>query len=297
MAEWTLSLIRQKVRQVTGRFTPSEITNEELDQKINQYYQLTFPAEVKLDKKLVYYEFLTTANQAYYDQPETTYTNFAPPATCNNLSMLWYQNQAVFFEDNPLQYNFLTQWTGDGTTFTFSTTVTGFPIFPGTTTITDNVETFQDSNSNWTTANVLVTGSLGGSMTLNYLAGTVSVTFNTAPIDGQNIFLNYVVFAANRPQAILEYNNQFQLYPVPDQSYIIKMPAYSVVSALVNATDTPDLNEWGPCIAYGTSREILADFGELDGYAEISQLYKEQVAYVLKRTNQNLLNIRALPQF
>jgi len=297
MAEWTLSLIRQKVRQVTGRFTPSEITNEELDQKINQYYQLTFPAEVKLDNKLVYYEFLTTANQAYYDQPETTYTNFAPPATCNNLSMLWYQNQAVFFEDNPLQYNFLTQWTGDGTTFTFSTTVTGFPIFPGTTTITDNVETFQDSNSNWTTANVLVTGSLGGSMTLNYLAGTVSVTFNTAPIDGQNIFLNYVVFAANRPQAILEYNNQFQLYPVPDQSYIIKMPAYSVVSALVNATDTPDLNEWGPCIAYGTSREILADFGELDGYAEISQLYKEQVAYVLKRTNQNLLNIRALPQF
>lgn len=297
MATWTLAQIRQKVRQVTGRFTGSEITNEQLDTFINQFYQFTFPAEVKLDKKLTYYEFLTSVNQAYYDQPLELYTNFEPPATCNNLSMLWFQSPAFFFEANPLQYTFLTQWTGDGFTTVFSTTVTGFPIMPGTVTVTDNTETFEDTNQNWTTANVIVNGTLGGTMVLNYATGTVQVNFFQPPANGQNIYLNYVVFAPTRPQAILMYNNQFQLYPIPDQVYKIKMPAYQVTAPLVNATDEPGLNEWGPCIAYGAARDILADYGELDAYADVTQLYKEQVSYILTRTMQNMMEGRAPPSF
>ncbi|HUX61394.1 MAG TPA: hypothetical protein VMV32_08785 [Ignavibacteriaceae bacterium] len=297
MATWTLSQIRQKVRQVTGRFTSSEITNVQLDTYINQYYQLRFPSEVKLEAKLTYYQFTTSANQAFYNQPLELYTNYQPPATCNNLNMLWYQNPAVFFENNPLQYTFLTQWTGDGATVNFTTTVTGFPIFPGTLTVSDNVELFQDDSQDWTTSNVNIIGNQGGLLVINYEAGTVNVTFNTAPANGQKIFLNYVIFAANRPQALLMYNNQFQLFPVPDQEYIIKMPAYIVVLPLVNATDTPDLNEWGPCIAYGTARDIFSDYGELDAYNDISNLYKEEVSYILTRTCQSLLNTRALPNF
>jgi len=297
MATWNLAQIDLKVRQVTGRFTAAEMTQEELRRRINQFFQFTFPAEVKIDAKEVYYQFTTQANQAYYDQPLELYTNFAPPVTANNLNMLWYQDPAYFFESNPLQYTFLTQWTGDGVTTNFTTSVTGFPIFPGTTTVTDNVELFEDTNQNWTTSNVVVTGSLGGSMTLNYNTGSVDVNFANAPANGQNIYLNYVVFAPNRPQAILMYNNQFQLFPVPDQAYIIRMKAYQVVAPLVNATDTPELNEWGPCIAYGTARDIHADYGELDAYAEVTALYKEQVSYVLTRTMQNMMEGRAGPSF
>lgn len=297
MATWTLAQIELKVRQVTGRFTAAEMTQEELRRRINQFFQFTFPAEVKIDAKEVYYQFTTRANQAYYDQPLALYTNFLPPVTANNLNMLWYQDPAYFFEANPLQYTFLTQWTGDGVTTNFTTTVTGFPIFPGTTTVTDNVELFEDTNQDWTTANVVVVGDQGGSMTLNYAAGTVDVNFANAPANGQNIYLNYVVFAANRPQAILMYNNQFQVFPVPDQAYIIRMKAYQVVAPLVNATDTPELNEWGPCIAYGTARDIHADYGELDAYAEVTALYKEQVSYVLTRTMQNMMEGRAGPSF
>ena len=297
MTTWNLAQIRQKVRQVTGRFTPSEITNDQMDTRINQYYQLIFPAEVKLDAKLTYYEFITQANQATYDQPLTEYTNFVPPATANNLSMIWYQDPAYFYAANPLQYVFLNQWTGDGTTTSFSTTVTGFPIYPGTTTITDNVELFEDTNQTWTTSNVNITGSLGGLLVLNYSTGTANVTFNTAPANGQIIYFNYIVFAADRPQAILMYNNQFQLFPVPDQAYIIRMAAYQVVAPLINATDTPALNEWGPCIAYGTARDIHADYGEMDAYAQVTALYKEQVSYVLTRTMQNMMVGRAAPSF
>ena len=297
MATWTLSDIRQKVRQVTGRYSDNELSNNQLDEYINKYYTLTFPSEVKLEQKHVYFDFTTSANQAFYDQPETTFTNFEPPATVNNLNMLWYQNPSLFFENNPLQYTFLTAWTGDGSTVTFTTTVTGFPIYPGTLTISDDVELFEDTNQDWTDSDVTITGDQGGTATINYDTGSVSVTFATAPANGQNIYLNYVIFAAGRPRAILMYNNQFQLFPVPDQAYIIKMKAYSVVTELTDATDTPDLSEWGPMIAYGASRDIFSDYGELDSYAETTLLYKEQKNYVLTRTCQDLLNTRAAPNF
>ena len=297
MATWTKAQIRTKVRQVTGRFTGQELTNDRLDTYIDQYYQFTFPAEVKLDAEQVYYSFTTTANQPTYAQPLDLYTNFGPPATANNLDMLWFADPASFFEANPLQYTMLTQWTGNGTTQTFTTTITGFPIYPGTLTITDNNELFQDTNTTWTTSDVSIVGSLGGAATVNYATGVISVTFLTAPISGQNIYLNYVVFAASRPTAILMFQNQFQLWPVPDQAYIIQMPAYQIVTPMVNATDTPKMNEWGPCIAYGAARDIVADYGESDSYAEITALYKEQVSYVLTRTMQNMTEGRSMPMF
>lgn len=300
MAQWNLSQIRLKIRRVTGRLSTDEMTNEELDIRINQYYQLRFPAEVKLEQKLSYYKFLTTANQSYYDAPQETYTNFEPPATVNNLKLLWYQNPAKFERDNlttALQYSFLSPWTGDGSTVTFNTTVTGFPIMPGTLTINDDVEKFWDQNQDWTTANVTITGDQGGTATINYNDGTVGVTFNTAPADGQVINLNYVVFQAGRPLAILYYNNQFEILPPPDQAYIVQMGAYKVVDALVDATDTPDLNEWGPCIAYGTALGIFADYGENDAYAEMTALHKEQIGLVYSRTEQDLMNVRAMPNF
>jgi len=237
---WTLAEIRQKVRQVTGRFSQDELSNTKLDEYINKYYLYTFPAEVKLEQKHVYYEFKTTPNQPTYTAPDSTYTNFEPPATVNNLSMLWYQDSAKFNEENPLQYNFTTPWTGDGSTVTFTTTITGFPIYPSTLTITDNTETFEDTTTTYTESNISLTGSLGGSATINYSTGAVSVTFNTAPDNGQDIYLNYVLFSANRPQSILYFQNQFQLFPVPDQVYKIRMRSYKIVTALTNATDTPD---------------------------------------------------------
>lgn len=297
MATWTLSQIRKKVRQVTGRFTGQELTNDQLDNYINQFYQFTFPAEVKVDAEAVFYSFTTQANQPFYDQPLEQYTNFGPPATANNLNMIFFQDPAMFYEANPLQYAFLNPWTGDGVTQTFTTTISGFPIYPGTTTVTDNVELFQDTNQTFSTSAITVLGSLGGSMTINYSTGVITVIFTTAPITGQLIHLNYVVFAATRPQAILMYNNQFQLWPVPDQAYIINMVAYEVTTPFVNATDTPRLNEWGPCIAYGASRDIVADYGEIDAYSEINALYKEQVSYVMSRTMQNMIEGRAPPTF
>jgi len=297
MAKWTKANIIEKIRQVTGRFSEDDMSNSEISDRLNQYYQLRFPSEVKLEQKHTYYEFKTSVNQATYDTPDSTYTNYEPPATVNNLSMLWYQDSAKFENENPLQYNFTTPWTGDGATVTFTTTLQSYPIYPSTITITDNTELFEDTTENWTTSDIVLTGSDGGNATINLSTGEVSVSFNAAPADGQLIYLNYVQFEANRPQAILYFNNQFQLYPVPDQAYVIRMRAYQIVEELTNATDTPELNEWGPCLAYGTALSIFADYGENDAYAETTVLHKEQISLVLTRTEQDLMNVRAMPNF
>jgi|GEM_PF-1605369 len=306
MAEWSLSEIRQKVRQVTGRYSPQELSNEQLDEYINKYFQYTFPAELKLERIHTYYEFLTVANTQSYTLP-TGYVNFEPPATIDRLSVLWYQEPSSFYDNNPENIARQTIATGDGATTAFAATAGNFPILPGTAVITDDNEVFEDTNTDFSASPVNITGSLGGTATLNYSTGAMTVSFNTAPASGQNIYFSYIQFQAGRPTAVLLYNNQFTFFPVPDTAYRFRAKAYAntlVTTAaglnateFVNATDRPLLDEWGPCIAYGTARDLHADKGEMDAYADVTALYKEQLAYVLKRTNQNLLNTRAQPFF
>lgn len=307
MADWTLANIISKVRHVTGRYTSDEMTQNEVIQYINRYYQYTFPAEVKLDRNYTYAEFVTTPNVHIYDPP-AGFTNFVPPATIDRLSLEWYQSPPAFSRNNPEQIFKITAFTGDGATVTFSTTLSQVPILPNTLIVSDNTEYFQDTNTNFNaTQPVTLTGSAGGTGSINYSTGALSVTFNTAPASGQSIYVSYVQFVAGRPTAVLWFNNKFQFYNVPDQVYRFRVQAYSDVLVLksdgttaalfADLTDEPLLDQWGPAIAYGAARQIFSDYGELDAYQETTALYKEQLGYILRRTHQNLLNTRAAPNF
>lgn len=297
MALWTLRKIREGVRQATGRFEEGDMSNDEIDENINYYYQYIFPSEVKLDAKFTFYEFMSSKNQATYTAPKEVWTNFEPPAAVNNYTMDWSQDPTRFEEYAPLQYQFSTPWTGDDSTVTFTTTVSSRPIYPASLTISDGTETFEDTNENWTTSDITLVGTLGGTATINYDTGEISVTFVTAPSDGESMYLNYVSFKSSRPEKILYFNDQFKLSPPPDQAYKIKIPGYKVVDELVSSSDTPDLNEWGPCIMYGASKLLATRYGEMDLYADMSALHQEQISNILTRTCENLMNVRVNPDF
>lgn len=288
---WQLSDIRRKVRQVSGRLSSNSLSNNQLDQYINNYYQFTFPAEVKLERQHTYYEFLTSPNVQDYTFPNSTYTNVEPPLYLNQKPLLYYQDPNVFKNENPLNVQQQIPWTGDGLTVSFNTTIQFPYIIAGSTMVTDNVEVFTDDG------NGILTGDMGGTGTVGYTTGQISVSFNTAPADGQNIYATFTQYQPGAPTAVLLYNNVFSFYPIPDTVYQCQIKAYKIVDALVNATDTPVLQEWGECIAYGAARDIVIDFGETDRYAEITALYKEQVSYILARTVQTLSNERARPMW
>ncbi len=253
MANWALSEIRSKVRQVTGRFSSQELSNEDLDEYINKYFQFTFPAELKLERFHTFYEFLTEANTQKYTLP-TGFVNFEPPATIDRLSVLWYQDPSNFYENNPENIARQNIGTGDDVTTGFNGTAGNFPILPATTVVTDNNEIFEDTNTDFNvTQPVNMTGSLGGSGSINYETGEVIVGFNSAPETGQLIIFSYIQFQAGRPTAVLLYDNQWTFFPVPDTSYRFRTKAYAntlvttvageTAPFFVNATDEPLLNE------------------------------------------------------
>lgn len=296
MSTWTKAEIRRKIRQVTGRLSQNEISDDDLDDRINKFYQYTFPADVKLERNHTFYEFLTTPYEAIYTAPDL-YTNFEPLASINLQEVTWFQDPVLFEMYNGTTIISATPWTGDGVALGFTTNVAALNITPGSLLVTDKSEVFADTNSSWSSTAVSLAGSLGGTGTVNYSTGDITVNFVNPPSNGTIITISYAQFNASQPISVLYYNNKFKFFPAPDTTYRFKIKAYAKLSPLVNASDRPLLDQWGPCIAYGTARELCVDFGEMDSYSDITALYKEQIAYVLNRTTQDLLNTRALPYF
>ena len=288
---WTLADIRRMFRQVSGRLSSNQLSNTAADTYINNYYRYEFPAEVKLEKQQKYYEFNTVPLTVEYDFDTVNYTNIEPPVYVNLQDILYYQDPTIYYSQNPEQITLATPWTGDGTTFAFNTTVQVPMIVPGTVIVTDNVETFTDNGSG------TLTGSLGGAGSVVYATGAISVSIITAPANGDVINLSYEQQQPAKPQSVLFYDNKFRFYPMPDTVYRIRVKAFKVPDALVNGTDTPPLQEWGPCIAYGACRRLFMEYGEMDQWAQIMPMYKSEVTSIIARTVNNLSNTRAQPNF
>jgi len=301
MASWNLSEIRTKTRQVSGRLSVSEMSNDQVDEYINKYFQFEFPAEVKLNRNYTLHEFNTAANVEDYAFP-ANYTNFVPEATMDRRSINFYQDSDKYYQENPQNITRLSTWTGDGATVAFTNTfTTQSPMVTGSVIVDDTVEVFSDDGAG------VLTGSAGGTGTVVYATGVVSVTFAAAPANGQAIQVSFIQYIAGFPTSVLMFNNNFKFNPISDRAYRFRIKAWSLlyVQPLVGSpttlftlsTDKPLQEEWGPAIAFGAARRIASDFGEMDRYGELSALYKEQINYILTRTHIDLESSRALPQF
>lgn len=301
MATWTYSDIAQATRQVSGRLSLAELSNQQLQDHINRYLQYEFPAEVKLNRNYTQYSFNTIPNQQDYTM-SANFTNFVPPATVDRLVVDFYQDPALFDAEQFQSFTRLNQWTGDGSTTAFSSTLSSLiPIQAGTVVVDDTVEVFNDDGLG------NLTGTEGGSGTVNYSTGAIAVTFATAPTDGQSIQVGLVALKTGRPESVLMYSDKFRMFPVPDRAYSFQIQAYtlllvqqangSTTNSFDDASDRPLLDEWGPAIYLGAARRIVSEFGEMQRYKEITELYKEQIAYILVRTCVDLESTRSRPMF
>jgi hypothetical protein len=119
---------------------------------------------------------------------------------------------------------------------------------------------------------------------INYLTGVFTITFSANTIAGVPINSQTVPMNLAQPQAILYYNNQFTVRPVPDQSYPVNFEVYQRPTALLATGQNPELEEYWQYIAYGAAKKIFEDRMETDNVQMIMPEFKVQERLVLRRT-------------
>lgn len=119
---------------------------------------------------------------------------------------------------------------------------------------------------------------------INYVTGEYVVTFPTPPQAGVQIYSQTVPTNPTRPQALLFYDGQFTVRPVPDQPYKIDMEVYIQPTELLSENQVPELSEWWQLIAFNAAKKILEDRLDYDTINTFMPSLKEQERLVLRRT-------------
>ncbi len=315
----TLSQIRKKVRLLTRSVSEDQLTTENLDQYINTFVLYDFPESLRLFNL---HTNLTFYTEPYVDTYSTNttdatnplynfknkYTTVNPPAYVAGYQVMWSQSQSQFFSIYP-KLNALNQVAaGDGTTLTFTGYVnTQQQIIqpfvqnagPQGLILRNNV-LFNSIDASGNAVTLIdypvsnTTGALGlvgvpqslpspyGQ--INYLTGQFTVTFDTAPAQGQAVNVQVVVLQPTLPQAILFYDGEFTLRPVPDQAYRVELEAYVRPTELLAGSQQPEISDWWQYIAYGAAIKVLQDRMDTETVEQVWPEFKRQEMLVQRKT-------------
>lgn len=113
------------------------------------------------------------------------------------------------------------------------------------------------------------------------------------------------IFTPQMPTDVLYYNNTLTFRGPPDQTYNIRVAAYRIDYSFAGGSNTNEgsilsnvpqayLTRY---FAYGASLDIFSDYGEMERYNEIFQVYRRYRAQVLARTWDQLQTQRIAPEF
>ena len=109
-----LSTIRTKVRRVTGRLDPVEMSDNDVDFYINTYLLYDFPEQMRSRILQTAYRFTTSAFQDVYPFPSEQYVLMQGPVQCDGYYLNYYQNQELFYAAWPKTFFLQTVGTGNG---------------------------------------------------------------------------------------------------------------------------------------------------------------------------------------
>lgn len=174
-----------------------------------------------------------------------------------------------------------------------SLTLVDIPVVDATTGFkTVNGNLYDPNSAAYRTALLTPPTVVTATNTINYLTGVFNITFSSNTLTGAPINSQVVPQNLSRPLAVLYYNNQFTVRPVPDQSYKIEFEVFQRPTALLATGQTPELEEYWELIAYGAARKIFQDRMDIESVALIEPEYKLQERLCLRRTLVQLTNER-----
>lgn len=127
-----------------------------------------------------------------------------------------------------------------------------------------------------------------GNATINYSTGEITgLVFAQAIPEGTPIQIQYNPKKLSIPLAIMFFQNQFTLAPVPDAGYTIELTCYrQPIQALIAAdmTGNPELSEWWEILAVGAAKKIFENRLDSDGVMFVDKMLKERYDIIESRT-------------
>lgn len=305
MADSTLNAIRLKVRRLTRSPSAAQLTDADIDEYINTFVAYDFPEHLRLFNLKSEFTFFTQPfidtyqmNQIAGDQFENwanVNITVHEPIFIGGSRCYFSQDRDQFFSIYPL-VNFLFQvGIGDGVTQAFAGNLNTSGFGPGgaQTPVLRNQVTFDsiDVNNNGMVlsddgAGLLVSNTVpnAGFGTIDYVTGAYTLFWNTPPGPAQPVNSQTRPYQPTIPTAVLFYDGKFTLRPVPDQGYRVNMEVFIPPTALLNAGQSPNLQEWWQYIAYGAAKKVFEDRQDLSSVQMIMPEYKMQESLCLRRT-------------
>jgi hypothetical protein len=338
MTQWNLSRIRYTVRKLTGKLDTSQLPDSSdpnqpismdnpagIDDYINDFYLFDMPEHLRTLKLKRFYTFTTLPNIGTYRVPTNIY-QIDNTVYCDNYQMSFYQDPQAFYNVWP-EFDFISYGLGVGDGGQdYSFTAQGTPMLQGSITIgiTPNTspatqfETFRDSDtpvnlaidSSATFVNPgVLTGNLGGTGTVNYLTGAITLHYANPVAQGQNINLHYRPYIASRPQGMMFFQQQFFLRAIPNDVYTIKTIAYYQPTVLLTGSfDTIDqfddtsnggsqgqetlFPEFWQVVAYGAAMKILKEDMDVEQVSTLMPFFEEQKNLAQRRALKELAQKR-----
>lgn len=305
----TLSVIRTKVRRLTRSPSVSQLSETDIDNYVNTFVLYDFPEHLKLFSLRRTFSFYTNP---YVDKYSTVtapttdplynfknrFTSVHKQITIAGCPTLLSESREQFYGIYPMTASIESIGTGNGVTTLYSGTLTKTPVIRGSVLFSGvdingwGLKVVDIPLPSSTLGQLVVPDStvvIGG---IDYVAGTYSFTFPLAPDSGTTVYSQTVPCTVSKPQAILYYNDEFVVRPVPDQPYKIELEAYARPTELLSSGTTPDLSEWWQYIAYGAAKKVFEDRQDMESVQMIMPEFKTQELLVLRRTIMNMSNER-----
>lgn len=306
----TLAAIQTKIRRLTRSPSEALLTTSQINEAVNTFYLYDMPEHLRLFDLHTTITFYTAPNIDTYDPVAISdptspfydptsplydfnnrYITVNQPVYIAGYNSLYLQSRETLFSIYPLVSSIARiASSGDGVTTAFSGTLTNIPVLAN-----DVLFTSVDANNDGLVlrdvpissefGNLYVPNDLTTSYGLiNYLTGTFSFDFPTAPASGEAIYSQTLPYNASLPQAVLYYDGKFIVRPVPDKVYPITLEAYQRPTELLDTSQNPELKQWWQYIAVASSIKILYDRMDLETIEKLMPYFKEQEQLVLRRT-------------
>lgn len=294
MADSTLNAIRIKIRRLTKKTSPNQISDTDINEYINTFIQYDFPEHLRLfslKETLTFYtnpNIDTYASNSIVGDPlnnfSNVYTTVNPPVYVAGYEVNFSQSREEFFGAWPFNNFIGSVGTGDGVSTLFFGTLTNRPVLRNNVTFVSI-----DANNNGLRLSDNGAGSFVGDIgigpnAIDYETGIFSVTFSNPPGANQSVDAETVPYQAARPTSVLYFNDSFVMRPVPDRVYPVNIEVYRRPTEVLAANQSPELEQWWQYIAFGASLKLLEDNSDYDTMQAIMPRYKEQELLVLRRT-------------